>query len=335
MSSLTSGVGFLPTTLDLEEKFWTDSRDNLENFAIVVLSDTQTYSEKYPWIFENQTQWITENIEQLNIVFVSHLGDLVEHWDNIMEWENADRGMSRLIGNVPWGVLPGNHDGPYENLTNYNKYFGYDRFRDESWYGGAYQNNNTNSYQLFSAGGNNYLILHLQYVPSDDVYSWASVIIDNYPNRRVIVSTHQYLAGHGGDDRSPHGEEMWERLVKPNADQIFLVLCGDLPGEERRTDMVDGNAVHQLLSNYQLREDGGNGWLRILEFFPSQDKILVKTFSPHLNKFETDSNSQFTLDISRTDFDDELSPFTIVLIFMLIGAIIAVIASYLILTNQF
>ena len=31
-----------------------------ENFTVVVLPDTQFYSESYPGIFDNQTQWIVE-----------------------------------------------------------------------------------------------------------------------------------------------------------------------------------------------------------------------------------------------------------------------------------
>ena len=172
-----------------------------ENFSIIVLPDTQHYPEKYPWIFDNQTEWIVQNIEQLNIVFVSHLGDIVEHWNNTPEWENANRSMSKLDDVVSWGVLPGNHDGFNGNFANYNKYFGYDRFKDESWYGGAYQKNNTNSFQLFSSGEEDYLIFHLQQSPNDDVLAWVNTTIDEYSNRWVIISTHRYMVGHGTNER--------------------------------------------------------------------------------------------------------------------------------------
>ena len=167
-----------------------------DNFTIVVLPDTQGYVKWYPWLFDNQTQWIVDNKEALNIVFVTHMGDLVDHPDNMTEWENANRSMSKLDGNVPWAVLPGNHDQGSDNLSYYTKYFGYDRFSGESWYGGAYTpDDNANSYQLFSAGGDDYLILHLRCDAGDDVLLWASNVIEQYPQRRVIVSTHDYLMG--------------------------------------------------------------------------------------------------------------------------------------------
>jgi predicted esterase len=64
--------------------------------------------------------------------------------------------------------------------------------------------------------------------------------------------------------------------------------------------MVNGHTVYQLLADYQSRTNGGNGLLRILEFRPAEDKIYVKTFSPYLNSYESDSDSEVTLDYDMT-----------------------------------
>jgi hypothetical protein len=309
---------------------------NLENFTIIVLPDTQYYSQNYSWIFDNQTLWIKENIEKMNIVFVSHLGDLVQNWYSIDEWENANRSMSVLDGVVSWGVLPGNHDGFDDgNLLNYNYYFAYERFSDESWYGGAYQNNNTNSYQLFSGGGEDYIIFHLQYSPTQNVLSWASDVIDLFPEKKVIISTHEYIfstheymVSFSDVGRSEIGEIIWEKLVKPHFDQIFLVLCGHNSwfAENTIVDFVDGAVVYQLLSDYQDRDNGGNGWLRILEFSPEDDKIFVKTYSPYLDEFEIDSNSQFVLDIGISNSTDGLTQFHyLVIVIVLTSTILSLI----------
>ncbi len=279
--------------------------DSKEYFSIIVLPDTQYYSDSHSWIFENQTKWIIENIESMNIVFVTHLGDIVDHWWSIEEWDVANTSMSMLDDNVPFGVLPGNHDGAENrnDLANYNTYFGFDRFSNESWYGGAYQNINSNNYQFFSAGEDDFLIFHLQYNPSDEVLSWASGVIDKYPRRRVIVSTHDFVHGFNyySNSRSDIGDNMWDKLVKPHADQIFLVLSGHYTNEDRITSLEDGYFVHQLLSDYQGRPEGGNGWLRIIEFSTINDEISIKTYSPYLNQYETDSNSQFILDEKITE----------------------------------
>jgi hypothetical protein len=271
-----------------------------QNFTIVVLPDTQLYSESYPLLFSNQTQWIVDNAASMNILFVTHEGDIVNVVGTLTQWDNANASLSKLDDHVPWGVLPGNHDGAGagQTFTNYNTYFGYSRFNGESWYGGAYQtNNNTNSYQLFSSGGDNYLIFHLQYNPSDAILAWANTTIDNYPSRRVIVTTHEYLSG---TSRSAIGEGIWNKFIKHHADQIFLVLCGHSLGEAQKTDTVNGHNVYQLMANYQGYSNGGNGYLRLLDFRPAEDRIYVRTFSPYLKIYETDANSQFTLTYDMT-----------------------------------
>jgi hypothetical protein len=287
----------------------------LEPFAIIVLPDTQFYSESYPTIFNNQTQWIVDNVEDMNILFVLHEGDLVNS-DVTAQWINADGSMSLLDGHVPWAVLPGNHDGKNvgtatEDLNNYNTYFPYSRFSGETWYGDAYNSINTNSFVLFSGGYDDYIIFNFQYHPSDAVLAWANTTIAAYPDRRAIVVTHDYMNTDG--TRTTEGDHIWNSFVYHHAGQIFLVLCGHMHGEARRQDAVNGNVVYQVLADYQSRANGGDGLLRILEFQPVQDTIYVKTYTPFHNTYETDADSQFALDfdmsgsVSLTSADPDLT----------------------------
>jgi predicted esterase len=274
------------------------------NFSVIVLPDTQFYSQTYPAVFNNQTQWIVDTVASLNTVFVTHEGDLVNTYSSTTQWNNANSSMSKLDGNVPWAVLPGNHDGVNvgsagENLNSYNSYFPRNRFSGQSWYGGAYNNVNSNNFELFSGGADDYLIFHFQYHPSDAVLEWANTTIANCPNRRVIVTTHDYMNVDGS--RSAEGDHIWNSFVAAHADQVFLVLCGHNHGEARRTDIVNGHAVYQLLADYQEGyPNGGNGWLRVLDFRPVEDKIYVRSFSPYVNQYQTDADSQFTLDYDMT-----------------------------------
>ena len=76
---------------------------------------------------------------------------------------------------------------------------------------------------------------------------------------------------------------------------LFLMLTGHVGvGEARRQDTFNGNTVHSLMSNYQEEMNGGNGWLRIMTFSPTNDEIQVTTYSPWLDQFNTDSDNQFT-----------------------------------------
>jgi len=275
----------------------TEQRETTESFSIIVLPDTQHYSQYYPEIFINQTQWIVDKKSDLNVAFVSSMGDIVQNGDSISEWENSAGSMKILDeGGVSWEVLPGNHD--FESagsLINYNIYFGIGNFSGKRWFGGSYPNGtNNNNFALFSSGSYDYLFFSFQYHPSDLVLVWANETIAQHPNRRVIVATHDYLDLNG--KRRHEGDHIWNSFVAAHAEQVFLVLCGHMHGEALRTDYVNGYKVHQLVADYQDRPNGGNGWLRILEFHPAEDKILVKTFSPYLRSYESDADSQFWLD---------------------------------------
>ena len=129
--------------------------------------------------------------------------------------------------------------------------------------------------------------------------AWANSTLAGYPDRRVIVVTHDYLNIDG--TRTTEGNHIWSSFVAPHADQVMLVLCGHNHGEAKRSDTVNGFVVPQLLADYQSRTNGGNGYLRILKFSPSQDKIFVKTFSPYLNIYERDADSEFVLDYDMTE----------------------------------
>ena len=79
---------------------------------------------------------------------------------------------------------------------------------------------------------------------------------------------------------------------------MFLVLSGHEPAEHHQTvTNAAGQKVFELLANYQNRANGGNGWLRLLEFDEQADAINVFTYSPTLDQLESDSDSQFTLSV--------------------------------------
>ena len=281
-----------------------------KSFTIIVLPDTQKYSESYPEIFTNQTQWIVENKNKLNIVFVAHEGDIVQDYNNTTQWQRANTSMSILDGIVPYSVLPGNHN---MNLTTgasalYNSTFPASRFSSYEWYGGSFSPANRNSYQLINVSGGNYIILNLEYCPSNEILNWANQTLETYKDRKAIIVTHMYLNLWGGlFDKNfcrrqkeagceNCGKEIYEKLVVPNTN-IIMILNGHLHGEALNTTRIDGRLVHQIVANYQDRPNGGNGYLRILRFVPTENKVYVKTYSPPLNTYETDENSQFILNI--------------------------------------
>ena len=272
------------------------------DFTIAVLPDTQKYSASYPGIFTAQTQWIVNNRAARNILFVAQEGDVIDS-PTAAQYANASASMSLLDGVLPYGLLRGNHDS---DSALFNQYFPYTRYSGYSWYGGHYPANaNDNSFQTFSAGSQQLLVLHLSFMPAADVITWAQAVISAHPAHKVIIVTHAFVDEAGnltnGLDGTPT-QYIWDSLVEPFAN-VCLVLCGHEHVEITRINpTADGRMVPQLLADYQAYANGGNGFLRLMRFAPAQNKVFVETYSPWLDQYETDANSQFALDVPLNAF---------------------------------
>ena len=55
------------------------------DFSIIVLPDTQYYSESYPSILNSQMQWIVKNAAALNVQAVLGVGDIVNDGSNVTQ----------------------------------------------------------------------------------------------------------------------------------------------------------------------------------------------------------------------------------------------------------
>jgi len=288
-----------------------------KNFTIISLPDTQYYTDiRYggtPAHFTAQTQWIADNKDSLNIVFVAHLGDVVQKGNTKeIPWLYADYSMSiiedSLITNledgIPYGIAVGNHDqgvgvgsvGEPGETELYNQYFGENRFLGRSYYGGHYGTKNDQHYVLFSASGYDFIAIFFEYNtdPDEPVLVWADSLLNTYSTRRAIIVSHYIIDAGIQGNWGTQGQAIYERLNdNPN---MFLMLCGHKSAEGIRQDStINGNIVYTLLSDYQYYPNGGNGFLRIMEFSPINNTIQVKTYSPTLNQYETKGSSQFTL----------------------------------------
>ncbi len=290
-----------------------------DRFSVIVLPDTQKYSRDNPAIFCEQTQWIVDNQSTLNIKFVSHLGDIVDsHAQSVPEWIAASKCMGILDGaNIPYGIIPGNHDVDTlyreDGMTSYDAYFPASRYASQPWYKGN-RKGNQNSYQIIeitrtasSAAPARIMFLNLEIEPSDNTIAWANEVIRSHPGIYTILTTHKYLPddekGKRDTDRAYSktgntGEDIWNKLVKGNC-SIRMTWNGHYHMTDGESMLVSknacGNDVHQIIQDYQARESGGNGRLRIYEFDPEQKTIRVRTYSPHTKSFETDEDSRFSL----------------------------------------
>ena len=311
VSLLMSGIASAGTTP-------TPTPPTGSDFTLVALPDTQFYVSSLngglPAMFTSQTDWIVTNRPVRNIAYVAQLGDCVQNGDNggnNTEWLEATNALYRLENPnttfmpdvIPYGVAVGNHDqSPNGSATGtttfYNQCFGEAHFLPYNYYGGHYGADNDNHYDLFSASGLDFIVIYFEYNATmtidSPVLAWANSLLQAHQNRRAIVVSHWIINNGFNATFSSQGQAIYNALKSnPN---LFLMLCGHVtPPEGQRTDSFNGHTTWSVLSDYQSRAGGGNGWLRLYEFSPSNNVIHVKTYSPWLDQFETDADSQFNI----------------------------------------
>jgi hypothetical protein len=289
------------------------------SWTLVVLPDTQVYSLRFPGLFTAQTGWILQNRERLNIKYVVQLGDVVNN-NTPREWANARAALSLLDGVVPYAIAPGNHDyGPSGDAstrdTLFNQYFPFAETARWPSFGGAMKPGKLdNTYHLFAAGGSKWIIIALEWAPRDETVTWANEVMSRHADRRGILITHAYMnnndrrydiadTGHP-QDYNPHhyrtpgskndGQQLWDKLVRRH--NFVLTLNGHVLGDgtgylASKNDR--GNTVHQILANYQMRDLGGEAYLRLLEFHPDGKTVQVKTYSPLYDSYLLMPDQQF------------------------------------------
>lgn len=288
------------------------------SFSVAVIPDTQHYHGKGTKaspdssdpltnkVFDGWTDWIAGNLESQRIVFVSHVGDIVD-LSNREQWALARQYMDKLHGKVPYGISVGNHDMKSSgDSTLFQEVFPKSRFESFDWYAGCFESpagtpavsgNNANSVQFFDAEGISFVFLHLECNAPDDVLAWADHVLAENSDRRAIITTHMglgprdkpitaedyfdapkgrmtWIKRHGG--RGNSSQEMWDKCFRKHSN-LFMICSGDQSRSQalRQESTGDhGNIVHELLSDY-----GAEG-LRVMRFIPSQNEIEVRTWDP-------------------------------------------------------
>jgi hypothetical protein len=305
-----------------------------ETFSIAIIPDSQRYSENGTRgrvdTFETATQWILDNRASRNIRFATHVGDVVENARDPQQWTNARRAMDRLDGQIPWAVLPGNHDLVDQKTElgslEYQRNFGSQRFMAAGydWFGGASPNNNATWQVIDVGGGTKMLNISLEWGTFNSSVGWAQKVIDKHAGMPTLITTHAYItddsltsprgvggrSGRGGN----HGDFLWNGLVRDNP-QIFAVVNGHFfsqraevaaqdRGQFHQTSLnAEGQPVYEMLSNYQGYGDGGAGNIRLLTFNETTNRLEVETVTtPAPSSSPTNARAKF--DFALPDFKD-------------------------------
>lgn len=167
------------------------------------------------------------------------------------------------------------------------------------------------AYEFHDKAWGDLLVITMEFAPRDEAIAWAKELTesDKYKNHKVIILVHSWL-NTAGDRITQEGytlrpcnwaDDVWKKLIYPSKN-IVMVLSGHsgaapkIEGDVKSTNFkptssyridkaADGRSIPQMMFNSQQGDgdwngNGGDCWLRILEFKPDGKTIGVRTFSP-------------------------------------------------------
>ena len=233
------------------------------------------------------------------------------------QWKAFSRLMERLDGALPYVLCTGNHDygvvSAESRETWFNEFFQTDRnplTRQQLYacapntFGKITLETSAYEFQAPHPDNRKFLIITLPFAPTDKDLAWAKKIADEprFANHFGVVLTHSYINGSGKRIEKEKyilsrmggnpGEQIFQKLIYP-AKNIRLVVCGHVCRPDNWEASVgfsmaensSGKKVAQMAFNTQaigggFSGNGGDGWLRLLEFMPDGKTIKARTFSP-------------------------------------------------------
>ncbi|MBQ8254522.1 MAG: metallophosphoesterase, partial [Clostridia bacterium] len=271
-------------------------------YSLLILGDTQYVNHRYPENFHKIYDWILANKDAHKVQYMLGLGDITDK-STASEWERAKEQFARLDGKLPYSLVIGNHD----TTDTFNAAF--DVAPYNTTFDGKYGDGVANTYRYVTIGRVDYLVMTLEFGPTDDVLDWANEVVADHPHHNVIVTTHGYMnsdgttldtndkwaasgynpetggwVGYGNAPQFNDGDEIWEKFIRKHAN-ISFVISGHI--ESNSVLVIDavgdnGNVVKQMLVDPQgidARHPGGTGMITILYFNEDGSQVDVRTYS--------------------------------------------------------
>jgi hypothetical protein len=286
-------------------------------YRLIVVPDTQKYAMSSPDTFHAQTQWIADQREALNIQGVIGLGDIVERYDVASQWQVATAAYAKIAA-LPLALAWGNHDSIYAGTSLWRESFPEAWFQARPGFCGVATIRTSSTKPLLPYAScvqmGEFVVIAAGKTSDDGAIANETTIEDQVddsenlkrdkrqlrfirdtarakPTKPVIVVFHNNLKADGS--RFAGHDWIHANVIAPEAN-IRVVFNGHELGDQAeavRATSVNGRVLTEILSNYQSRVNGGDGFLRILTVDPTARTVCWRTYSPTLNRDETDANS--------------------------------------------
>ena len=285
------------------------------DYSFGVVGDTQVLTEFNKSAISTYADWAINNKEEKNLQAMLFMGDLTNGTSSTEEpkwekmWQTVSTEMSKMDDKVPYIFVPGNHDylldSNYRDLTMFNKYFPYSKYSKNSYFGGAYEEGQTqNTYYTFEVMGIKYLIMAMEFGPEKAVLDWMDQVIEDHSDYRVIMITHGFLNTNGemySEDTylsanwyfSRHGYEstssvqFWNDHLSKHKN-LFMILCGHSVGESIAWKMLKGDKGNTVMTfrldpSYVIASLGFDPILGLFNFNESKKEMTINYFSMEKN----------------------------------------------------
>ncbi len=302
------------------------------DFTIAIIGDTQNYVDfgnspddgdcQAMGPFTDMINWVKNNKTPENIKYVVTLGDITDEFGQTSasaegQWQRARETYDILLNNnIPFGVVPGNHDMKLASHHNYpndgttfmvnpffNKYFPRSIFPDYNR--GSYPSalSNENHYDVINTPAGEFLFIYLRWhhteEEADPAIDWAYEVASSpsHSNKKIVLITHYTVARSDADSDGKNdwgvqayqnpgfsqAEKTYNKLKSlPN---FFLFLGGHATGEFQRQDTHNGYTVKSFTTDFSNSCGTGSstypeGVIRTMKFSASRDVIEFKDFVP-------------------------------------------------------
>lgn len=275
--------------------------NNLPPNTLMVVPDIQNYTDA-----NNKSKYLDSIISfyiSNNSRFAACLqvGDLTNHND-ISEYQKAyDHFFSRFphgkepifcLGNHDYGVN-GSSNVRQTNLPDYMKPVVDFQMEDCQY---------ENYVRFIKVGEREYGVLDLEFAPRNEAIEWANKVVAEYPATDFLILTHvftnkfgqihdytddtvyhpgsqkDYLMG--GNDYINDSMEIFNKLINNNKN-IVMVICGHtfIPDYIKVGSKQNafGKDVYYVTVNYQHMEEGGRGFVGLLEFV--EESFRIRSFN--------------------------------------------------------